>query len=411
MEKVGKNVISRPEASTPEHGQTAKNERPPLTHHQFGSILRNRTARLTGAMFFDHGMTVCNCPKEQLSPGCLACKSGTWICVFPGFTCNAECRFCPRLTEQNIERQMNKKQMDLLFALIARRAQRIRGLSISGGELFHDNLQSAKKILRHVTMHYPHIYLWGYTNGIGATRENMEELRDLGMAEIRFNLAATDFREDIISKIREHAVRIFPWVTVEVPAYGQTLDYMIQRGGLKELSDIGVRQINLAEVRVPLPSPGSKNVAPASKTFLKRYPLYEYRNQFGSSYLTLAESRLATWDILEYAHKNGITIPINDCSQDAKTLQMVRRYMKKLFVVQTYANGPIEDFYRHQKKRNIRSVALRAIAGLSAIHPRLGAAAAVALGDISLLPCTRIGRIIRRISRSSRWIPKPLASE
>ena len=414
MEKVEKNVISRTDPPTPsglKHGQLTEKDYIPLTHNQFGNILRNRAATLKGAMFFDHGMTVCNCPKEQLSPGCLACKSGTWICVFPGFNCNAECRFCPRLTEQNIERQMNEKQMNLLFALIARRAQRIRGLSISGGELFHDNLQSAKKILRHVKMHHPHIYLWGYTNGIGATRENMEELRDLGMDEIRFNLAATDFRADIISKIREHAVRIFPWVTVEVPAYSQTLDYMIQRGGLKELSDIGVRQLNLAEVRVPSPPPGSKNVAPASKTFLGRHPLYEYKNQFGNSYMTLAESRLITWDILDYAHKNGFTIPINDCSQDAKTLHTVQSYMKRLFIIQTYANGPIEDFFLHRKKRNIKSIALRAVAELSAIHPRLGAAAAMTMGDISILPFTRVGRIIRRIRRSSRWIPKPLASE
>jgi pyruvate formate-lyase activating enzyme-like uncharacterized protein len=386
--------------SIPQHGQFEEKE-DILTHDQFKEILRHRAASLKGAMFLDNGMTVCNCPRDQLSPGCQACKSGTWICVFPGFACNASCSFCPRLTTQNIERQMTGKQMAMLFALIARRADRIQGLSISGGELFYDNLQSAKKILRHVKIHHPHIYLWGYTNGIAATRESMQELRDIGLNEIRFNLAATDYRKDIINKIRDHAVRIFPWVTVEVPAYNKTLDYLIQNNGLKELSDIGVKQLNLAEIRVPCPPPDSNNVAPASRTFLGEHSLYEYINPFGSGYLSLTESRLITWDILDYAHENGFTIPINDCSQDAKTLQMVQRYTKGLFIIQTYANGPIEDLFLHQKRRNIKNAVLRAVAELSEMNPRLGAAAIVKLGDIYLLPFTRTGRIVRHLKRSS----------
>lgn len=296
---------------------------------------------------------------------------------------------------------MSEKQMNLLFALISRRAHRIRGLSISGGELFHDNFQAAKKILRHVKMNHPHIYLWGYTNGIAATGDNMQELRDLGMDEIRFNIAATDFHTDTIRKIREQAIRIFPWVTVEVPAYDQTRDYMIRRSGLKELSDMGVKQVNLAEVRVPRPSPGHKDLAPAIKTFLGQSPLYEYRNPFGNSFLTLAESRLITWDILDHAHEHGIDIPVNDCSQDAKTLQMVQCYIKGLFMVQKYANGPIEDFIAGRRQLSFRRIVLRAVAELSAIDPRLGAVAALSAGDISLLPFTRIGRIIRRIKKSS----------
>ena len=405
MEK--ENVFSKPDPTLyPEHVHLGERADINLTYEQFGEILRHRLATLKGAKFFDHDLTVCNCPKEQLSPGCLACKSGAWICVFPGFTCNAACRFCPRLTAQNTENKMSERQMDFLFELIARRAHKIRGLSISGGELFHDNLQSAKKILRYVKKHHPHIYLWGYTNGIGATRDNMEELHDLGMDELRFDLAATDFRVDIIRKIRKDAVRIFPWVTVEVPAYEQTLDFMVRHGGLKELSDIGVKQINLAEIRVPFPSSGSNNVAPATRTFLGQRSLYQYRNSLGSRCLNLVESRLATWDILDHAYEQGLAITVNDCSQDAKTLQEVQRYMTGIFMIQRYANGPIEG----SKQRRMTKPAYRAIDRLSAIHPRLGAVAALAIGDVYLLPFTHIGRMVQRIRKSPHFMPKSLAS-
>ena len=405
------NIISKPGNNSSQETQYhGKDAAVTLTHKQFGEILRQRFADLKGAKFFDQGLTVCNCPKEQLSPGCLACKSGAWICVYPGFTCNATCCFCPRLTAENIEKQMSSEQMNFLFELIDRRADRIRGLSISGGELFLDNLPSAKKILRHIKKHHPHIYLWGYTNGIGATRHNMNELRDAGMDEIRFNLAATNFHEDIVQKIKDDAVRIFPWVTVEVPAYAETLHYMIQRDGLKKLSDIGVKQLNLAEIRVPLPSAGSNDLSPATRTFLGRHPLYQYRNSMGSIYLNLVESRLATWDIINHAHELGLPIRVNDCSQDAKTLQQIQRYMTGIYMIQLYATSQTEFFVISLKQGRISQWSNRAIAGLSAILPRLGAATVLAIGDAYLLPFTRIGRMLRRIRKSPGFMPEPIAA-
>lgn len=406
---VEENIISKSEATySLELEATGEQSAVTLTHDQFGEILRSRLTTVKGANFFDNGLTVCNCSREDLSPGCLACKSGAWICVYPGSSCNAACRFCPRLTAEHTEKQMSGDQMHFLFALLARRAHKIRGLSVSGGELFHNNFQSAKKILRHVKKHHPHIYLWGYTNGISATGDHMKELRDIGVDELRFNLAATDFHMDVIRKISEDAVRIFPWVTVEVPAYEQTLDYMVRQDGLKKLSDIGVKQLNLAEIRVPMPSVGSDEVAPASRTFLGRRSLYRYQNALGNTYLNLVESRLATWDILDYAHEQGLAIRINDCSQDAKTLQQFQRYMTGIHLIQQYASTLMENFSIHRQPSIISQLSQRAVAGLMTMLPRWSAATYLAIGDAYLLPCTRIGRMVRHIRNSPCHMPKPI---
>lgn len=301
-----------------------------LSHEKFFNVLNEKRQNMDFLKYDDWGMTVSNCGKENLSPGCRSCKDGRWICIFPGFACNAQCRFCPRLTEEMARKPpMSQVTLDLLLMAIDAHKDEISGISVSGGELFFKNYDIAKEFIKRVRTSYPDIYLWGYTNGIAAEADNMQELRDLGLDELRFNLAATDFDQGIIDKVRDYAVKIFPWISVEVPIYGESFDHLIKREKLKELSDIGVKQLNLAEIRVPSPGAEDKDISPAARHFLNTEELYQF-DYMSLRVLSVVKSRLYTYDILEYAHRQNIDIRINDCSQEAKFVQIAGRTARGL---------------------------------------------------------------------------------
>jgi pyruvate formate-lyase activating enzyme-like uncharacterized protein len=302
-----------------------------LSHQDFFNILNRKRQGMDFLKYDDWGMTVSNCGKENLSPGCQSCKDGRWICIFPSFTCNAQCKFCPRLTEGMVEKPpMSKVEIDLLLMKIDTHKDKISGISVSGGELFFKNYDIAKEFIKRVSKCFPHIYLWAYTNGIAASADNMQELRDLGLEELRFNLAATDFRQDIIDKMRDYAVKIFPWVSVEVPIYSESFHHLIKREKLKEITDIGVKQLNLAEVRVPFPeSNEDKDISPAARHFLNSEELYLF-DHMSIKVLSVVKSRLYTYDIFEYAERQNIDIRINDCSQEAKVVQIHSRTARGL---------------------------------------------------------------------------------
>lgn len=301
------------------------------SHDEFFKILNEKRSGMDYLKYDDWGLTVTNCGKNDLSPGCLSCKDGSWICIFPGFTCNVACDFCPRLTADMIEKPpMDTNTLDLLLKTIDEKNEKITGISISGGEIFHHNYTISKEIIKQIKKRYPHMYLWAYTNGLAATADNMKELRDLGLDELRFNLAATNFDRGIINNVKYHAVKIFPWVTVEIPIYDKSFEALVSGGKLKELDEIGVKQLNLAEVRVPFPDPGNKgSISPVEKSFYSSEQLYEY-SCMSFKVLSVVKSRLYTYDIFEYANQRNLGIRINDCSQEAKFLQITSRTVRGL---------------------------------------------------------------------------------
>jgi pyruvate formate-lyase activating enzyme-like uncharacterized protein len=207
---------------------------------------------------------------------------------------------------------------------------KITGISISGGEVFYKNFEITSYLIKRIRETFPQVYLWAYTNGIAATEDTMKELRDAGLDELRFNLAATDFKQSIIDTIRNHAVKIFPWISVETPIYDISFDYYVNKGKLKEIADIGVKQVNLAEVRVPLPEEYNEDdISPAAKNFLNNEKLYLF-DKMDVKVLSVVKSRLYTYDVFEYVDKENLDIRINDCSQDTKALQISKRIARGL---------------------------------------------------------------------------------
>lgn len=155
------------------------------------------------------------------------------------------------------------------------------------------------------------IYQWIYTNGLLVTEDSLKQLRDLNIVEIRFNWAATHFNE-IIFKNMELAGKYMKKVVVEIPMYHpRVLDILPK---LKTLADIGVSQINCAELYINEENRQRLNIPEAE---VYKYPEYGELSPYWS--------RLLTYDLMFYVQEQGIKITVNDCSNDAKTVQKLSR--------------------------------------------------------------------------------------
>jgi pyruvate formate-lyase activating enzyme-like uncharacterized protein len=86
-----------------------------------------------------------------------------------------------------------------------------------------------------------------YTNGLLATQDVLDELRDLGLCEVRFHLGADLFSEEIYRHVGL-AARVLPTVTVETPAWPPHRQGLFEM--LPRINDLGVRHLNLLEVGV-----------------------------------------------------------------------------------------------------------------------------------------------------------------
>lgn len=276
--------------------------------------------------FKDGKFTVFTSNSEyELSEGCKSCKNGTWLCLFTSNICNARCKFCPRThTQQDYNswthpRSIVNHWIDDVKGYMEIYGERIKGVSYSGGEPL---LQVPKimEIASYTSLNRPDIYQWCYTNGIEANIENLVKLASVGIKEIRFDLAATYFNENVLENLR-NACGIFERVTVEIPSMQETRDKLIKEEYLDRLVEYGVKQLNLAELEL---------VQPINwETYGRNKEIYIYENANMYS-IALAESRYMTYEIMKYAIDRNLNILINDCSLQAKEVQAIKRNLNGL---------------------------------------------------------------------------------
>jgi pyruvate formate-lyase activating enzyme-like uncharacterized protein len=179
-----------------------------------------------------------------LVPGCRQCVAGSWSCLFINNICNGRCFYCPTSQQSKSSPATNNlafpNPQDYLDYLAA---FGFTGASISGGEpllTFDRSLDYVRRIKKRFGAG---IHLWLYSNGILATPEKIEALRQAGLDEMRFDLSADGYRFD---GVRLAAGKI-PTVTVEIPAIPE--DYELLRDLLPELAAAGVDHLNLHQIR------------------------------------------------------------------------------------------------------------------------------------------------------------------
>lgn len=192
--------------------------------------------------------------------------------------------------------------------------QTFKGVSYSGGEPFM-YLTKIINLANYIAKNHSYIYQWVYTNGLLANENRMQMLAGFGIQEIRFHLTAHNFN-DIVLKNLEDATKIFKYVTIENPAIPEFKQYLLENDNFKKLEQLGIYQINLAEVYCN---------NPFNLDYYTNYPMYYYTSAARGLQTSPQFSRNITYDIIEFAIKNNIDIIVNDCSHEARDVQVIRK--------------------------------------------------------------------------------------
>jgi len=146
-----------------------------------------------------------------------------------------------------------------------------------------------------------HHYIWIYTNGDLVTRKKLKLLKNAGINEIRFDLAARNY--DL--KPLELAVGTLDVVTVEIPAIPEDVDLV--KSLLTRLEKIGVKYLNLHQLFL-----NDVNYARLSK---RNYTFLKSKDHTG---YPVIESEFAAYEILTHATRIKSKIGINFCSSTYK---------------------------------------------------------------------------------------------
>lgn len=260
-------------------------------------------------------------PNIELSKGCQACKSGTWLCCFVGNHCNVSCPYCPQgSNDDKNSRIENDDAMQAYWIDDIKRHLDISpsgtytGVSYSGGEPFM-YISKIINLANYIAKNHPTIYQWIYTNGLLASESKMKILQDLAIQEIRFHLSASNFNPIVLDNVKL-ACDIFPFVTIENPAIPELKKFLIDDENIKRLEQMGVKQFNLAEVYCN---------NEFNRNYFTNYPMYYYTSSSRGLHESPQFSRNITYDIIEFVIKNNIDIIVNDCSHEARDVQIIKK--------------------------------------------------------------------------------------
>ncbi|MGM0497331.1 MAG: radical SAM protein, partial [Bacteroidota bacterium] len=231
---------------------------------------------------------------RNLSPGCRICAEGKWSCLFINGKCNAKCFYCPASQDEIGVPSTNAFSFPEPGAYIDY-IEKIgyKGVSISGGEPFL-TFEKSLEYIAAVRRKFDSMYIWLYTNGTLVTEDKLKMLHDAGLNEIRFDIGATGYNLKYLKK----AIGKIPVVTVEIPAIPEDLEKM--KVLMKELSDIGVKHLNIHQLRL---TPHNINkLAYKPYTFLP------------GEKVTVIESEITALKLIHHGLLNNIPLAVNYCS-------------------------------------------------------------------------------------------------
>ncbi len=244
---------------------------------------------------------------DNYSSGCKACQNGRWLCIFLTYLCNSACTFCaaPFRNRDLIQTSFGSDPNIILDYL-----ERIpfQGISFSGGESFlvYDRMLTWLDFFKR---HKPELYYWAYTNGINIKKEQLIKLKEYGLNELRFNIAASGYYNKSVLKTISSAKEIFDHVAVEIPSIPEDFEKLMKT--LPALEKSGVDYLNLHEYILVPCDPASKNAPKGS--FLMNYEMeVEYHQQSLSN----------TCRIKKICRENAYKLKVNNCSLCKKESQM-----------------------------------------------------------------------------------------
>ncbi|MBD3267850.1 radical SAM protein [bacterium] len=267
-----------------------------VTEEQALHAMKKRRALLTELK--NQAVSTCKSTKvdgSNLSPGCKICAQGDWSCLFINGRCNCRCFYCPAPQDVDIQPTTNtvtfpqpNDYLDYIETL------GFAGVSLSGGEPFL-TFEKTLQFLQAVQSRFgDSIHTWLYTNGTLATPDKLNQLKKAGLKEIRFDIGATRMKLEAAKQ----AVDIIDTVTVEIPAIPEEFETMKQT--IREMAAAGINHLNLHQLR--LTPHNLPHLARRNYTFLH------------GERATVLESELTALQLIHWAYKQEIKLPINYCS-------------------------------------------------------------------------------------------------
>lgn len=258
-----------------------------------------------------------------LSPGCMTCGKGTWSCIFIGSLCTAKCFYCPQ--NRNQEKDEPPNESGLIFNnpddyVDYLEKFKFKGVSFSGGEpflKFKEVITFIKKIRKRLGRG---IYIWIYTNGDLVDEDKLKALKEAGLNEIRFDIAARKYS----LKAVKMATGIIDRVTVEIPAVPE--DYEILKKCLPRMKAMGVAHLNLHQLNA---------TQQCYKAFINRG--YTFLHQPN---IAILESEMTALRIIKYALDNKVGLSINYCTPTYKHRFQKKAYRERF---QPYIKEKYED--------------------------------------------------------------------
>jgi len=248
----------------------------------------------------------------RLSPGCMTCGLGTWSCLFICSACTANCFFCPQDRKKKKDRPPTES--GLLFDnprdyVDYLERFKFRGVSFSGGEPFLKH----KKILDYIRKIRERlgegIYIWMYTNGDLVDKGKLIALKEAGLNEIRFDIAASHYDLKAVGMSRD----VIDRVTVEIPAIPE--DYSVLKKCLPRMKAMGVDHLNLHQL---MASPY------CYKNFMdRRYTFLHQAN------IPVLESEMTALRVIKHVLDHDIGLSINYCSTIYKNRFQKTGYRKR----------------------------------------------------------------------------------
>ncbi|MFH0882154.1 MAG: radical SAM protein [bacterium] len=236
-----------------------------------------------------------------LSPGCFACRAGTWSCLFLNNRCNSNCFWCLRDRTPECDSLPSAHGLDFTnpeeYAVFLRRCG-YNAVGFSGGE----PLLSFRQLLDYTRTVRKRLgsgaWIWIYTNGILATAEKVSALAETGIDEIRVDIAANGYDLAPLERIAGHV----PVLTVEIPCLPED-ESKLERL-LPTLQEIGVAHLHLHQL--------TANAGNVHKYLDRGYTFLHHPA------LTVLESEFAALRLLRRAAEWKLTMGVQICTKPYK---------------------------------------------------------------------------------------------
>lgn len=250
-----------------------------------------------------------------LSPGCVTCIQGTWSCLYLNSLCTRNCFFCPREKTEKKGMFPRPQDVDLGFPTVKDYIHYLetfpfQGIGISGGEPFLA-FERLTEYIREIRKRFgKKHYIWMYTNGDLVTEERLALLDRIGLNEIRFDLAASEYD---LTPVKQ-AVKHIDTVTVEIPAIPEDVERVKEL--LRQFETMGVRHLILHQLMAT--EYNQEHFVDRGYSFCKGI----YRTY-------VPESELAAFAILKHAIESKIQVGISYCSLQYKEMFQAGAFRKR----------------------------------------------------------------------------------